>query len=100
MTTHEPIPVPRKTPRRSELDYPPGIPEHICDAFEKLTLQLIRAGHKRYAARGILHTMRWHYDIKAADHGFKIPNKHSPRLARWFMAKHPQFIGFFVLRPR
>lgn len=79
-------------------DYPPGIPRHICDTFEELTLQVYERGFDKYSSRAILHRMRWHYQIERGDIHFKINNNYSARLARWFMTVYPQLNGFFEIR--
>jgi hypothetical protein len=50
--------------------YPDGIPRDVCLYFEKLALDLIRDGHKRYSADGILHRIRWHWQVERGDRGF------------------------------
>jgi hypothetical protein len=81
-------------------DYPSGIPAHICDLFEELTFQVYRVGLKRYAARAILHEIRWQRQIIHGDIHFKVNNNYSARLSRWFMRKHPKMTGFFEIRNR
>jgi hypothetical protein len=85
-------------PRPPPTGYPPGIPEHICDLFEKLAFDVHRVGLVRYSARAILHRIRWHHRIERGDIHFKVNNNYSARLARWFMEKHPYMDGFFELR--
>jgi hypothetical protein len=84
------------SPSRST--YPQGIPPDVCLYFEKLALDLIRDGHKRYSADGILHRVRWHWQVERGDRGFKCNNNWSAPLARWFIARNPSAKGFFETR--
>lgn len=77
---------------------PDGVPPEICDLFERLALQVREAGLKQYSARAILHRMRWHEQVERGREEFKINNKHSAPLARWFLVKHPELPDFFELR--
>lgn len=78
--------------------FPVGIPPDVCLYFEKLALDLIRDGHKRYSADGILHQIRWHWTVVRCDRGFKVNNDYAAPLARWFLARNPSAKGFFALR--
>ncbi len=78
--------------------YPVGIPPDVCLYFEKLALDLIRDGHRRYSADGICHRIRWHWQVERGDKGFKINNNDAAPLARWFLARNPSAKGFFELR--
>jgi hypothetical protein len=80
------------------MSYPPGIPEHICDKFTELSLQVKSRGFAKYSARAILHRLRWHYQIERGDIHFKINNNYSARLARWFMRMNAGTDGFFEIR--
>lgn len=66
--------------------------------FEELTLKVIHAGLRRYSARAIMHRIRWFHHVEQRDGDFKCNNNHTPSLARWFMAKHPEYEGFFETR--
>lgn len=76
----------------------PGIPPNVVELFEQYTLQLVAAGFSRYSARAVLHRIRWHYHVDKGDRGFKCNNNWTPRMARWFMRKHPTQDGFFEIR--
>lgn len=80
------------------VSYPVGIPPDVCRYFEKLALDLIRDGHKRYSADGILHRIRWHWQVERGDRGFLVNNNWSAPLARWFIARNPGSKEFFALR--
>lgn len=82
------------------MNYPPGIPDHICEMFEKLTMKAKRAGMDKYSARAILHAMRWEEQVERGDIDFKVNNNYSARLARWLMKKRPGMLGFFNTRER
>src|ERR1700761_3044306 len=78
--------------------YPAGVPVDVCLYFEKLALDLIRDGHKRYSADGILHRIRWHWQGQRGGRGFVVNNNWSAPLARWFIARNPAAKDFFALR--
>jgi len=77
----------------------PGVPEEVVQLFEDLALQAARM-FDRYSARAILHRIRWHYHIEKGNREFKCNNNWTPDMARWFMRKHPDLDGFFVIRER
>lgn len=74
-----------------------GIPPAVIHLFEEITLGLIAKGFEHYSARAILHQIRWHYQVDVGMRDFKVNNNWSPRMARWFMAKHASF-DFFEIR--
>ena len=80
--------------------YPDAIPPVICDLFERLALDVIDRGFKRYSADAILHRVRWHYHIERGDRGFKCNDHWTATLARWFIDRHPEHKKFFELRVR
>lgn len=75
-----------------------GIPPEVIALFEKLALDIARAGFKRYSARAILHRIRWHYHIEKGDRDFTCNNNWTPGMARWFMNKNPFLGEFFETR--
>lgn len=77
---------------------PPEVPEVVVDMFEAFALEIIKSGMPRYSARAILHRMRWHQHIEKGNRDFKCNNNWTPKLARWFMAKHPKHSNFFETR--
>lgn len=79
---------------------PDGVPADVCALFERLALEVRASGFDRYSARALLHRLRWHHHVERGDREFKINNKHSAPLARWFLAKHPEMPDFFELRER
>lgn len=86
----------------SSSDRPPpdGVPLDVATLFEQLALEVHAAGLERYSARAILHRLRWHHNVERGDRDFKINNKHSAPLARWFLAHHPDLADFFETRER
>ena len=74
------------------------IPIDVRNLFEKLTLQIINTGRKRYSADSILHRIRWHFSIEHGNRDFKCNDHWTSELARWFHNKHPEHAGFFVTR--
>ena len=81
-------------------DYPEGVPVDVCRLFEKLALEVYREGLRKYSARSILYRIRWHHEIERGDRAFKCNDHWSPDLARWLIARRPEFAGFFELRER
>lgn len=79
---------------------PSGVPPAIYALFERLALQVIATGRKRYSSDAILHRIRWHFQIERGDDDFKCNNNWTAALARWFMAQHPEHAGFFETRER
>lgn len=76
----------------------PGIPQPVVALFEKYAFDLVKGGFTRYSARAILHRIRWHYHVDQGDRDFKCNNNWTPRMARWFMRKHPNLDRFFEIR--
>lgn len=70
----------------------------VYELFVKFTLQVVRAGRKRYGAFAILNRIRWHVEIETRGDEFKVNNNWSPFYARLFMQDHPQHDGFFETR--
>lgn len=81
-------------------EYPEGVPGEVCLTFEKLALELLGLGFKRYSADAILHRVRWHWQVERGDRGFKANNNWTAPLARWFLARNPNAANFFELRER
>jgi len=77
---------------------PSMVPLEVCTLFEKLALDIHRAGWGKYSARAILHRIRWHKHIEVGDRDFKCNNNWTPALSRWFMELHPECGGFFETR--
>lgn len=76
------------------------IPDEVYQKFEELSLHLIRQGWRTYSSDAILHRIRWHMRVERGQRDFKCNNNWTAPLARWFMAKHPQHVGFFETRER
>ena len=78
------------------------MPKAIAFKFDGLALFVASRGRKRYSADSILHRLRWHFDFDDDERtdGFKCNNNWTAPLARWFLARHPEFPKFFELRER
>ena len=71
----------------------------IWELFQRYTFEVIRAGHRHYSSRTVLHRIRWHTNVETrSDENFKINNNHSPYYGRLFMETHPEHDGFFHTR--
>ena len=80
--------------------YPAGVPAEVCILFERLALEVAKAGFARYSADAVLHRIRWHEQIERGNRGFRANNNWTAPLARWFLKRNPQLPGFFELRDR
>jgi len=76
------------------------VPLDVITMFEKLTMDVQRAGYQHYSADAILHRIRWHFRVEQGLREFKCNNNWTAELARWFMDKHPHMNGFFRTRMR
>lgn len=81
---------------------PEGIPPDVCVLFEKLALQVAKAGHSRYSADAVLHRIRWYEHIDKGNREFKLNDHWTAPLSRWFLARHPDLAKqkFFETRVR
>lgn len=79
---------------------PEGIPDEVCKLFEETALEVIAADYSRFSSDAILHHIRWKKRIDYRDRAFKINDHWSSVLARWFLARHPEYPKFFELRER
>lgn len=79
---------------------PDDIPGDVAELFEKFALQLIATGRSHYSSDAILHRIRWYHHVERRDGDFKCNDHWTAALSRWFMAKHPQHLGFFETRIR
>jgi hypothetical protein len=75
-----------------------NIPDAVFTAFEEIALSLKTEGFTQYSADSILHRIRWHYNVEIGNRSFKANNNWTPVLARWLIAKNPEFATFFQLR--
>jgi len=68
--------------------------------FERIAMQLIARGFRRYSADGVMHIVR--FRTSAGDNGglFKINNNHVAWYARRFAEAHPEHADFFRFRER
>jgi hypothetical protein len=81
-------------------DAPGGIPADVATLFERLTLQVAKAGHARYSADAVLHRIRWEMNIERGERDFKCNDHWTSALSRWFLARHPDMPKFFETRER
>jgi hypothetical protein len=79
---------------------PEDIPSEVAELFERLALQVSKAGHNRYSADAVLHRIRWHMHIERGNREFKCNDHWTAPLARWFLARHPELPKFFETRQR
>jgi len=68
--------------------------------FAQFAVEQASKGFKHYSAKGVFERIRWETDQADADgrSTFKINNNFSAFYARAFMAKYPEYEGFFRLR--
>lgn len=72
---------------------------NVYRMFEAFALQAIQAGRTRLSAWLIANRMRWEVELqKQVDEEFKIANDFIGLYARLFMARHPQYNGYFVTK--
>lgn len=72
---------------------------NVYRMFEAFALQAIQAGITRLSAWLIANRMRWEVELqKQVDEEFKISNDFIGLYARLFMARHPQYSGYFVTK--
>lgn len=81
-------------------EYPIGIPRDVCDLFDKLACGVASRGWQRYSSDAIVHRIRWEMHIERGDRAFKLNNNWTAPLARWWLARHPEYPKFFELRER
>ena len=72
--------------------------EHHPDVwplFKRFSLEVIKAGHKHYAAAAIFERIRWHMEIENRGGSLKLNNNFKPYYARMFHLSHPEHAEFF-----
>jgi hypothetical protein len=82
------------------MTYPAGVPADVCRHFEKIALELLGLGFKRYSADAILHRIRWHMHVECGNLAFKCNDHWTAPLARWFLKRNPKAAELFELRER
>ena len=75
----------------------------VWAAYQRFTLEAIRAGRQRYSSDCICHRIRWHTQIEthgAASGGEElvINDHHTAYYARMFELAFPEHAGFFRFR--
>jgi hypothetical protein len=68
---------------------------HVYRLFEHFTRQAIGKGHRNLSAWLIVNRIRWETSIETTGDDFKISNDYVALYARLFMAKNPEYEGFF-----
>ena len=71
----------------------------VWEKFEEYTLQAISSGRKHYSHWAIVNRIRWNSEIETRGGDFKISNDYIGFYARLFHARHPDYDGFFKLKP-
>lgn len=76
------------------------MPADVAALFEKIALELVAEGFKRFSADAILHQVRWRNRVQWAAGEYKANNNWTADLARWFLERHPKLKEqrFFELR--
>ena len=71
----------------------------VAAAFERTAIRGYERGKRNWSARGILQVLRWESDVRECEgEPFKINNRWSRSLAKWFVRNHPDKSGFFRFR--
>jgi len=71
----------------------------VIDEFLKITKKLHDdMGREHYGAQAVYEVMRFHRLQREGAGEFKLNNNNVALIARYIMAKHPQYDGFFSLR--
>ena len=80
--------------------HPAGVPADVAMLFEKIALQLVDEGFKRFSADAIVHQIRWTHRTKWIAGDFRCNDHWVAPLARWFLDRHPNLKEqkFFELR--
>lgn len=65
--------------------------------FEKFTLQMIQRQPVRGSAWMVANRVRWETTM-SHDEEYKVTNDYIAMYARLFMARHPQYDGYFVTK--
>jgi hypothetical protein len=73
----------------------------IWRLFERFAFDMIQRGFQHYSADAVMHRVRWETAVYLLDgnNEFKIANIWVAYYARKFTRVHPQYAGFFRLRP-
>lgn len=70
----------------------------IYGAFKRFAFELIDAGRTRFSYEMVIQRIRWETALRKDDEGFKVNDRYTPRLARMFVAEHPQHADCFEFR--
>jgi hypothetical protein len=71
----------------------------VIDEFLKITKKLYDdIGREHYGAQAVYEVMRFHRLERESASEFKLNNNNVALIARYIMAKYPEYEGFFSLR--
>lgn len=71
----------------------------VYAAFKKVATLLYNRGQRRYSADGVLHIVRFRFDVnRERDESRKINNDFSSRFSRKLAAEDERFADFFEMR--
>lgn len=87
----------KPAPRSPKL-MPEDVPPEVCVLFERLALKVWNTGYRHFSSDAILHRIRWEEKVEKGNREFKCNDHWTAPLARWFMANHPDKVGFFETR--
>lgn len=73
--------------------------KQVYRTFLKQAREVFATGRDHYSGYTIFTAIRFMIDLKTTGGEFKINNGHIPMYIRSLMDKHPEFRGFFTLRP-
>jgi len=80
-------------------DYDEAHPE-VWSAFERIALDLIATGIRRYGAKAIFEVIRYYHTVNTNENDFKVNNNFTADYARKFAEEHPEHKDFFSFRGR
>jgi hypothetical protein len=72
----------------------------VWELFVRFTRELVDRGFEHYSVDAVIQRIRWHVNIETKGEEVKINDHYRAYYARMFIAKYPQFDGFFELRKR
>jgi hypothetical protein len=91
---------------RHQHRFRPGFPGWLREngaifvAFEAIALSLWALGTRRYGARQIVESLRYHSQLRETVGTFKLNDHKTPDLVRLFLIRHPECHGLFQIRKR
>jgi hypothetical protein len=70
----------------------------VYAALRHFSLQMKKAGRRKYGMKAIAERVRFHFDLTTDDAQFKFNNNYTSRYARLLMKQVPELQGFFDMR--